>query len=88
AAARRQTDVAIANLIGSNIFNLLGILGVAGLILPIPVSPAILRGDVWWMLGTSALIYPLMRGGMKLSRKEGALLFGAYLLYVGLLLRG
>ncbi|HEX9892493.1 MAG TPA: calcium/sodium antiporter [Gemmatimonadales bacterium] len=88
AAARRQTDVAIANLIGSNIFNLLGILGVAGLILPIPVSPAIFRGDVWWMLGTSALIYPLMLGGMKLSRKEGALLFGAYLLYVGLLLRG
>ena len=87
AAARRQTDVAIANLIGSNIFNVLGILGVAGLIGPLPVASAILGSDGWWMLGTAALLFPLMRWGMSLSRTEGALLLGVYLVYLGMLLR-
>jgi cation:H+ antiporter len=87
AAYRRQTDIAVANLIGSNIFNLLGILGVAGLILPLPVAPAIMRDDAWWMLGTSIALYPLMIRGMKLSRVEGGVLFGIYLVYISLLLR-
>jgi cation:H+ antiporter len=86
AVVRRHTDVAVANLIGSNIFNLLGILGVTGLITPIPVSPEIYRSDIWWMLGITLLIYPLMRIGMRLTRRDGALLFGAYVLYMGLLL--
>jgi cation:H+ antiporter len=86
AAARGQTDVAVANLIGSNIFNLLGILGVAGLILPLRVSSSMLASDAWWMVGTAALLFPLMRRGMKLSRAEGALLFASYLVYLALLL--
>lgn len=87
AAWRRHTDVAIANLIGSNIFNLLGILGTAGVILPLTVSPALFKSDAWWMLGTSALIYPLMLRDKRLSTLEGALLFGSYVLYIALLLR-
>lgn len=86
AVVRRHTDVAVANLIGSNIFNILGILGLTGLITPIPVSPEIYRSDVWWMLGTALLIFPLMRIGMRLTRRDGALLFGAYVLYLGFLL--
>ena len=86
AVVRRHTDVAVANLIGSNIFNILGILGLTGLITPIPVSPDIYRSDVWWMLGIALLIFPLMRIGMRLTRRDGALLFGAYVLYLGFLL--
>lgn len=86
AVVRRHTDVAVANLIGSNIFNILGILGLTGLITPIPVSPGIYRSDVWWMLGIALLIFPLMRIGMRLTRRDGALLFGAYVLYLGFLL--
>lgn len=87
AVVRRHTDVAVANLIGSNIFNLLGILGLTGLIAPIPVSPEMYRSDVWWMLGIAVLIFPLMRTGLQLTRRDGALLFGAYVVYLGLLLR-
>lgn len=86
AAVRRQTDVAVANIIGSNLFNLLGILGVAGLILPVQVSPAMLASDVWWMLGLTVLLLPLMYWGRRLSRLDGAMLFGSYVAYVWLLL--
>jgi cation:H+ antiporter len=86
AAVRRQTDVAVANIIGSNIFNLLGILGTAGLILPLQVSAGMLASDVWWMLGTALVLFPLMYIGKRLSRLDGALLFGVYGAYLWLLL--
>ena len=53
----------------------------------LPVAPAIMRDDAWWMLGTSIALYPLMIRGMKLSRVEGGVLFGIYLVYISLLLR-
>jgi cation:H+ antiporter len=87
AALRKRTDVAVANMIGSNIFNILGILGATALLAPIPVSPAIVRSDMWWMIGTSLLLLPLMRSGSRLSRREGALLLGAYGAYLVVLLR-
>jgi cation:H+ antiporter len=87
AAYRRQTEVAVANIIGSNIFNLLGILGVGGVILPLHVSPAMLASDVWWMLGTSAILFPMMRLGMRLTRVNGAVLVAGYVAYLWLLVR-
>jgi cation:H+ antiporter len=87
AAFRKRTDVAVANMIGSNIFNILGILGVTALIAPAHVAPALVRSDMWWMIGTSALLFPLMRSGAKLTRSEGAVLFSAYVVYLVLLLR-
>lgn len=87
AARRKETDLALGNLIGSNIFNLLGILGVSGLVLPLRVAPGILSSDNWWMLGVTALLFPLMRGGLKLSRREGLVLLGTYVVYMVLLLR-
>jgi cation:H+ antiporter len=86
AAVRRQTDIAIANMIGSNIFNLLGILGVTAALAPIQVSPEMVRSDLWWMVGTAALLFPLMRSGMRISRLEGAALFVVYIVYLSLLL--
>jgi cation:H+ antiporter len=87
AAFRRRTDVAVANMIGSNIFNVLGILGVTAIITPIPVSPAIVASDMWWMIGTAALLLPVLWIGRVISRGEGALLATAYVAYVVLLLR-
>jgi cation:H+ antiporter len=82
AALRGRTDVAIANMIGSNIFNILGILGLTALIWPLPVAPALVRSDMWWMVGTSLLLLPLMRSGARLARGEGVLLLGAYVAYL------
>jgi cation:H+ antiporter len=87
AALRRHTDVAVANIIGSNIFNLLGILGTSALLSPIPVSPAILRVDMPWMLGTSLLLFPIFLRFRRITRWEGALLVAVYLVYLTLLLR-
>lgn len=87
AAFRKRTDVAVANMIGSNIFNILGILGVTALIAPVPVAPEIVRSDMWWMLGITLLLLPLFRSGARLSRPEGALLLGVYLTYIVVLLR-
>jgi cation:H+ antiporter len=88
AALRRHTEIAIANVIGSNIFNLLGILGTVALVRPVGVTPAIVASDMWWMLGFSLVLWPLLRTGMTVRRGEGAVLLVGYVVYVALLLRG
>jgi cation:H+ antiporter len=88
AAIRGRADVAVANMIGSNIFNVLGILGVTALLRPLSVSPAIVSGDLWWMLGTALLLLPLLHSGGRLSRPEGGVLVAAYATYLVALLRG
>lgn len=85
AARRGQDDMAIGNVIGSNIFNVLGILGLTALIHPLQVSDEIMRRDVFWMLGASLLLFPLMRSGMRISRSEGALLLFGFVMYIGML---
>jgi cation:H+ antiporter len=87
AAYRKRTDVAVANMIGSNIFNIMGILGVTAVIVPVPIAPALVASDMWWMIGTSALLLPLMRSGSRISRLEGGVLLVAYLAYLFTLLR-
>lgn len=86
AAYRRHTDMAVANVIGSNIFNLLGILGTTSVVVPITISPSIIASDVWWMLGTSFLLLPLMHLRRNLNRVEGGFLLGAYGVYLVALL--
>jgi cation:H+ antiporter len=86
AAKRGRDDIAIANIVGSNIFNILGICGAVALIHPFPVPAEILDRDMWWMLGTSGLLFPLMITGMRINRAEGALLLTAYVVYLGLLI--
>jgi cation:H+ antiporter len=88
AAFRKRTDVAVANMIGSNIFNVLGILGVTALVSPVHVSPAIIASDMWWMVGTSLLLLPVMRSGARITRGEGAVLTLVYAVYVFVLLSG
>jgi cation:H+ antiporter len=87
AAFRRRTDVAVANMIGSNIFNILGILGIAAVVTPIRVSPGIVNSDAWWMIGTALLLLPMLLTHRRIGRFEGALLATAYVAYVVQLLR-
>jgi cation:H+ antiporter len=86
AARRGKDDIAVANVVGSNIFNILGILGVTGLITPLAVPDVILSRDVWWMLGAALMLFPLMRSGMRVTRFEGVLLLGGFGAYMVLLL--
>jgi len=84
AAIRRHADVAVGNILGSNIFNLLGILGVSALLQPLPVHARILHFDQWIMLGTSVLLLLFLYTGRRLSRAEGAMLLVGYGFYVWL----
>ncbi|MCP1673598.1 cation:H+ antiporter [Natronocella acetinitrilica] len=82
AALRRHADVAVGNILGSNIFNLLGILGVSALLQPLPVHQRILQFDQWVMLGASVLLLLFLYTGRRLSRLEGGTLVGLYAIYV------
>lgn len=84
AAIRRHADVAVGNVLGSNIFNLLGILGLSALLQPLPVHPRILHFDQWVMLGTSLLLLLFLYTGRRLSRAEGGVLLLGYGIYVWL----
>lgn len=85
---RGRSDVAIGNVIGSNLFNILAILGLSALAAPLPVDPALFASDCWWMLGVTLLLFPVMFTGLRVSRWEGALLLAVYGVYLGLLLTG
>ncbi|WP_022729009.1 calcium/sodium antiporter [Fodinicurvata sediminis] len=85
AALRRQTDVAFGNIVGSNIFNLLGILGVTALVEDIPIPQEILGLDLWVMLAATLLLLLAAWSGRRLSRLEGGIFLGGYLLYLTVL---
>ena len=83
AALRGERDIAVGNVIGSNLFNLLGVLGVTALIAPQPlsVSPNALDFDLPVMLGVAALCLPVFYSGYRLTRLEGLMLLALYLAY-------
>lgn len=82
ATLRRHADVAIGNVLGSNIFNLLGILGVAAVLQPLPFPARILEFDQWIMLGSVLLLTVFLYTGSRLSRIEGAIFVIGYGVYV------
>jgi cation:H+ antiporter len=86
AAARNETEMALSNLIGSNIFNLLAILGVIAVWQPIRFSGDVASQDLWWLLGTTVLLLPVLLVGKRVSRPEGALLLIVYAVYLWRLL--
>lgn len=82
AAVRGHSDLAIGNIVGSNLFNVLGVGGTAAVVVALPVAPQILNFDLWVMLATSALMLPLMVCGWRLTRAVAVLfliLYGAYI---------
>ena len=82
AAYRKETDISIGNLIGSNVFNILAILGITSIVHPIKITNSINEFDVYYMLGISLLIFPLMYFGRKVGRLKGVLLILVYVFYI------
>lgn len=82
AAYRRQADVALGNVIGSNMFNLLAIIGIASLIGKIPVDRAFLQFDLWVMLAASLVLIPFVFLRWNMGRVIGAVLTLLYVVYL------
>lgn len=87
AALKREGDIAIGNIVGSNVFNLLGVLGLAGVLAPISAS-GVQPVEIWGAAFLAALSLPVMCRGMIVNRAEGALLVATYLVYLTLVWRG
>lgn len=85
AVIRKHADVALGNVVGSNIYNILGILGTTAIVTPIEVPAEIVRVDIWVMLGVTSLLIVQLRSGWRLSRVEGAFLVALYAGYTAIL---
>ena len=82
AAMKKETDIALGNLMGSNIFNVLSILGITSIIQPIRVNDIIIHSDMIWMLAITFLILPMMLYRRTIARLEGLILLGIYGYYI------
>lgn len=90
AAMKKQTDISIGNIVGSNIFNIMAVLGITGMIQEIHIDHVAFAFDIIWMMFISILlfffIYPFKT--VYLNRVEGILLFVSYVIYMTLVLTG
>lgn len=86
AARKGETDLALGNLLGSNIFNILSILGITSMVRMLPVNEAILKGDMIWMLGLTFGILPLMIFRKRLGTVSGIILLTFYGVYMYVIL--
>lgn len=82
AALKKETDISVGNLIGSNIFNILGVLGITALVKEVPVSSQVIYNDIFWVLGISLFVFPLMIINYRINRFRGLLLFLSYVVYI------
>lgn len=83
AAIKRQGDVAFGNIVGSNIFNILGILGTTAIAQPLAVPMEIARLDIWVMLAAAVLLIWVTITGWRITRGEGVLMLAGYGGYIG-----
>ncbi|MFP5577172.1 MAG: calcium/sodium antiporter [Acidimicrobiia bacterium] len=84
AAIRGQRDIAVGNVVGSNLFNLLCVLGATGIVSPdpIPVADSSLQVDFPVVLGATVVLVPIVWKGFRIERWEGAVLMASYAVYV------
>ena len=87
AFVRKKAEVVLGNLIGSNIFNLLAIIGITSLISPVPVDPIFIKFDFWIMLGASVLIAPFILLNIKFNRLYGFVFVALYISYLLVILK-
>ncbi len=87
AALKKETDISVGNIIGSNMMNIILVLGITGIIRPVKVDPEISGFDIPWMLGTSMLLLLVMLPAVRsrITRWEGSLMILTYLLYIYLI---
>ncbi len=85
AVLKKEKAISLGNLIGSNVFNILAVLGLTAIITPIPVVDSrLLSNDIYWMLAISFLILPLvfLPKGLRLGWRDGIVLLGIYIAFV------
>lgn len=82
AAYRKETDIALGNLLGSNIFNIGAVLGTTSIISPLVIDAEIMNVDIFWMLGIAVIIFPLMVFKKKLNLLSGIILFSLYCIFI------
>jgi cation:H+ antiporter len=82
AAIRRHPEIALGNVVGSNIYNIMGILALTAVVSPIPVEGRFIRVDMWWVLGSGLAVIALAALAGRVSRIAGAALLAAYAVYV------
>ena len=87
AVLRKKAEVILGNLIGSNIFNLLAIIGITSLISPVPVDPTFIKFDFWIMLGASILLAPFIFLNIQFNRLSGFLFVTLYISYLTSILK-
>lgn len=89
AAARREHDIAVANVVGSNVFNLLGVVGVTAMITPLDISQDLYQFEMWALAASTAVLLPLAWPRALIGRPAGAMLVAGYLCFtLVVLLRG
>jgi cation:H+ antiporter len=86
AVRKKQVDIAVGNIIGSNLFNIFSVLGITAMINHLSVSEASLYFDYWWMLGLSLFIFPYIVYKKELGRKTGIFLVTSLCIYVSIVL--
>lgn len=82
AAFKRQTDVLIGNILGSNLFNLFAVMGVTAMIRPVPTPASVVETDIWVMAGVSGLFIAFLVTGWRINRIEGGVLLALYIGYM------
>ncbi len=82
AALKRESDIAVGNILGSNVFNILCVLGISGLVRPLDVPDLAMQRDVWVMLVVALACLPILGTARRISRIEGSLLFTTYIAYI------
>jgi len=85
AALEGSAGIAIGNIVGSNLFNILGIIGITALVSPMQIPRNIVVYDVWIMVGATVLLFWFAFSGSRISRFEGAVFLALYLCYLGFL---
>jgi len=88
AAMKKQSDIIIGNILGSNVFNILMILGITASIKPIAheaIAPQVITLDVWVMLGVSVLFSAILLFYRKIGKITGGIFFAGYIFYIGLI---
>ncbi|MDH3595366.1 MAG: calcium/sodium antiporter, partial [Rhodospirillales bacterium] len=87
ASFRRHPEVALGNVLGSNLFNIMAIIPALALTTPFTVTPELLDFDVWFMAGVTVVAFAAMVTGWRIGRGEAAAFLVAYALYIGLLFK-
>ena len=89
AAYRKQSDISIGTLIGSNIFNIMAVIGLTSIVRPIRLKSVdasqFLNFDMYWVTGIALVLLPMLYIGSKFGRIKGAILLSSYVIYISII---